>query len=137
MSVSLSAYSLNKTPSTKEFKKFLEERVKDSLKKRCHELQFKQRGKKSLWVGCRGQWKRGCWFYFGENSVCATTYASRSSADCALQNLGISELVKEFGGEIINDSFTTSWTFNKKKNEWEKIEIEYTDQQSEAGDRSK
>ena len=126
MSVSLSAYGLSKVPTIKEFKTFLKEKVKENLKEEYHDLQFRRNADKSLWVGCKGQWKRGCWFYFGENSVCATTYAGRSGADGALQDLGISELVKEFGGEIVNDSFTTSWTFNKKKNDWEKIEIEYS-----------
>lgn len=127
MSVDLSAHSLKKIPSIKEFKNFLGEKVKENLKEECHNLQFKQRGKKSLWVGCKGLWKRGCWFFFGENSVCATTYAGRSGADDVLQDIGISELVKKYGGEIINDDFSKSWIFNKDTNRWEKIEIQYND----------
>lgn len=131
MSVDLSAHSLKKIPSIKEFKEFLTEKVKENLKEECHDLKFKQDGNKALWAGCKGLWKRGCWFFFGENSVCATTYAGRSGSDAALQDIGISELVKEFGGEIVNDDFTASWTFNKDTSEWEKLKIEYSDTKQE------
>lgn len=132
MSVDLSAYGLKKIPTIKEFKVLLKEKVKENLKEDYHSLQFKRKGKKSLWVGCKGLWKRGCWFYFGINSVCATTYVGRSGTDAVLQDIGISELVKEYGGEIINDDFTASWTFNKNTNKLEMIEIEYVNQQSES-----
>ena len=132
MSVDLTAYGLREIPTIKVFKAFLKEKVKEILKKECHDLEFKQKGKKALWVGCKGLFKRGCWFFFGENSVCATTYAGSSSADGALQDVGISELVKEFGGEIVSDDFSASWTFNRKTNKWEKLEIEYISQKSET-----
>lgn len=133
MSVDLTAHGLNKIPTVKEFKIFIKQKVKETLKEDCHNLEFKREGKKSLWVGCKGQWTRGCWFYFGDNSVFAKTYAGRSGADGALQEIGISELVKEYGGEIINDDFSASWTFNKETNSWEKLEIEY---EQEGGDKN-
>lgn len=126
MSVDISAHSLKKIPSIKEFKEFLGEKVKENLKEKCHNLQFKQRGKRSLWVGCKGLWKRGCWFFFDKNSVCATTNAGRSGADATLQEVGISELVKTYGGEIFDHQSMSSNIFNKETNQWEKIEIEYT-----------
>lgn len=124
MSIDLSAHLLKKAPSIKYFKKFISEKVKDSLKKECHDLKFKEE-KKSLWVGCKNNYSRGCWFYFGEYSVCATTYAGRNGADSALQDIGVSELVKKYGGEIYNPQSSASHTFNNKTDKWEKIEIEY------------
>lgn len=120
MSISLLAEKLRKVPSVEEFKKLLTEKAKENLKEEWHNLEFIHEDEDSLWTGVKGQYSRGCWFYFGNDGVCATTHFGRNAADVVLQEVGICELVKKYGEMVVEDDCMTSWTFNRKTNRWDK-----------------
>jgi hypothetical protein len=118
MSVTLSADGLSKRPSIEQFKNFLLRAVRKHLTKDCHELEFKQEAKNSLWVGCKSLWSRGCWFSFNDNGVSCITYSGRSPADMALQDVAVHELVKKYGGTVFDPQNYVIHKYDMRTKDW-------------------